>query len=169
VLITGPSGAGKSTLALRLLLDGAPVQGDESALLRAGASVAVARPLHLKAGAELVVPELAELAPGLPRIDDVLVADPGRLGRGWQVTVAPLDHLVMLTADGDAGPEGPDGCVPISHTEVLHALVGQAFPVTETKPELLRRLTTALSGVRCHRLGRGDPAAMVRALIRDLG
>lgn len=162
VLIVGPSGAGKSTLALRLLLDGAALQGDESVLLRAGESVAVARPLHLKAGADLVVPELADLGPHLPAIDDVLVADPGRLGYPWRLTVAPVDHIVMLTADGTAG------CTPISHTEALPALVSQLFPVTETKAELLRRLTTALAGVRCHRLGRGDPAAMVRAMICDL-
>jgi len=163
VLITGPSGAGKSTLALRLLLDGADVQGDESVVLRAGESVAVARPLHLKPGSERVMPELADLASGLATIDDVLVVDPARLGHPWRLTVAPVDDIVVL------GPDGPDGCVPMSHIEALPALVDQLFPVTETKPELLRRLTGGLAGVRCHRLGRAAPAAMVRTLIRDLG
>jgi glycosyltransferase involved in cell wall biosynthesis len=162
VLVTGPSGAGKSTLALRLLLDGAGVQGDESVLLRDGQAVAVARPLHLKPGAEQVVPELTDLVPRLPCIGDVLVADPGRMGHRWRISIAPIDHIVVLASDG------PVGSIPLSQTQALPALVDQLFPVTETKPALLRALTRTLRGVHCHQLGLGDPAAMVQTLLDDL-
>jgi polysaccharide biosynthesis protein PslH len=162
VLFSGPSGVGKSTLALRLLLDGASVQGDESVLLRRGASVAVARPLHLKVGTDQVVPELASLRARLPHIGDIAVLDPGRLGYPWSVTVAPLDHVVLLSTAADPT------CTAIGQTEALPELVSQVFAVTESAPGLLRALTAALAGVRCHRLGMADPEAMHRALRRDL-
>ncbi|MFN8027993.1 MAG: glycosyltransferase [Acidimicrobiia bacterium] len=170
VLCTGPSGAGKSTLALRLLLDGAAVQGDESVLLRPGAVVAVARPLHLKPGTDAVVPELASLRASLPEIEEVLVLDPGRVADGalgeqvvpWVISVAPLDHVVLLT------PGAPPECEPLGHTAALPELLAEVFPVTEHAGSVLARLTAALQGVRCHRLGPADPAAMERALRRAL-
>ncbi len=163
VLVTGPSGVGKSTLAFRLLLDGHAVQGDESVMLRGRESVAVARPFHLKHGAERLLPELDVLLPRLPRIDDVFVADPGRLGHPWRLTVAPVGHVVLLV------PGEEVRCVAAAHTAILPALVPQLFPVTETKSALLRALATALAGVRCHRLGVGAPEMMSRAVVRDLG
>jgi glycosyltransferase involved in cell wall biosynthesis len=162
VLFSGPSGVGKSTLALRLLLDGASVQCDESVLVRRGASVAVARPLHLKVGTDQVVPEFSSLRARLPHIDDVVVLDPGRLGYPWSITVATLDHVVLLSADADPT------CIAIGQTEALPELVTQVFAVTESAPALLGALTAALAGVRCHRLGVAHPEAMHRALRHDL-
>ncbi len=171
VLVTGPSGAGKSTLATRLLLDGLVVQGDESVMLRGRECVAVARPFHLKPGAEAILPDLGAAHPELPSIDDVAVVDPGRLGLPWRVTVAPLDHLVLLTP----GPEAPGAQADAVHLvaepamALLPELVPQLFPVTETKSALLRSLTRALAGVQCHRLTVGAPEAMSRALMTNLG
>jgi len=165
VLCTGPEGAGKSTLALRLLLDGFTVLGDESVVVRGRDVVAVARPLHCKPGAEVAVPELAALDPLVPAIDGIRIVDPGRLGRPWSLGIASLDHVVVLTTEPG---EGPVGLVAVPQTQVLPDLVDALFPVVESKPTVLRALTTALAGVGCHRLGRGTPAAMEHAL-RDLG
>jgi glycosyltransferase involved in cell wall biosynthesis len=171
VLVTGPSGAGKSTLATRLLLDGHSVQGDESVMLRGRESVAVARPFHLKPGAEHLLPELRALE--LPTIDDVMILDPGRIDAvrvPWRLTVASLDHLVLLDPRDEGESAGEEvRIVAEPHTAMLPALVPQLFPVTETKSALLRALTGSLAGVQCHRLRVGDPDAMVHALVTDLG
>lgn len=160
-LLAGASGVGKTTLAVRMLLDGDAVQGDESVLVRGGNVVAVPRPLHVKPGTERLVPELAGILSGLPRVGGVALLDPGRRGFGWRLREAPLDHVILLGSTS-AGP----GCLSASQTETVSALVPEAFLLTETKASLLRELTAALARVRCHRLAVGDPAAM-RAAVLD--
>jgi HPr kinase/phosphorylase len=161
VLVVGPSGTGKSTLATRLLLDGADVQGDESVLVRRDASLAVPRALHLKPGAERVLPELASVLPTLPAVGDVTVLDPARLGRPTTLRPAPVGHVVLLA--GLARP-GPVTCTPVDGGVVLEALLTDAFPLTETNARMVSVLAGAMLRARGHRLSSGPPAAMVDAL-----
>jgi hypothetical protein len=164
VLVSGPSGGGKTTLTVRLGLDGATVQGDESVLLRDGESLAVPRPFMLKPGIEDLVPELRDLRPLLPRIGDDAVLDPSvHLGGAWRLRAAPVGHVVLL----DASP-GPVTCTTHGSSEVLPDLVRELLPVTETKPAMLRALTTVLLHGRAHRLRVGPPAAMRDALLEAI-
>ena len=133
MLVVGPSGAGKSTLAARLLLDGADVQGDESVLVRREASLAVPRAVHLKPGYERWLPELAPVAGRPARGGRGHGARPGpaRTTRGVSA-MAPVDHVVLL--DGAAGLRRRAGHVRARRRRrVLEALLGDAFPLTETK------------------------------------
>lgn len=159
VLLVGPSGTGKTTLALQLLLAGIAVHGDESTLVRAGASVAVPRPFHLKPTTWAVLPDLPVTYDELPRAGGVAILDPVRLGERPPPTVAPVDHVVLLERTG-----GPAGHRPASTGEVLDALVGDAFVVTESAPRLLGALVAAVGGARRTWLSIGDPAATVDEL-----
>jgi hypothetical protein len=163
VLVVGPSGAGKTTLATRLLLDGAEVQGDESVLVRRGESLAVPRALHLKAGTERVLPELAPLLPSLPVMNEVTLLDPARLDRPVDLRVAPVAHVVLL-AGRPAEPDGAITCTPVDGGTVLEALLTDAFPLTETKARMVSVLAGAMVSARGHRLTSGPPRAMVEAL-----
>jgi hypothetical protein len=164
VLIVGPSGAGKTTLAVRLLLDGADVQGDESVLVRRGASVAVPRALHLKPGAGKLLPELADLVPALPRVGEVTVLDPARMGRPLVLREASIEHVVLLGSDGS----GTVSCRPVDGGTVLEALLTDAFPLTETSARMVSVVAGAMTHARGHRLTSGPPDAMVAALRRAI-
>jgi len=164
VLIVGPSGAGKTTLAVRLLLDGADVQGDESVLVRRGVTLAVPRALHLKPGAARWLPELLDVVPTLPVVGDVTVLDPARLGRPLVLREASVDHVVLL---GGPDPDGVD-CADLDGGAVLEALLTDAFPLTETKARMVSVVAGAMVHARGHRLTSGPPGAMVEALRRAI-
>lgn len=163
VLLVGRSGVGKTTLALRLLLDGADVQGDESALVRAGRSLAVPRPVHLRAGTLDLLPELRAVVADLPRVGDVAVLDPGRY-RPWRLVDAPVTHVAVLERDGR-----PAGVEPLGPGEVLEAMAKEAFVVTESASALVARLAPVAGAARGLRLRVGDPVASVTALRGALG
>jgi hypothetical protein len=162
VLVVGPSGAGKTTLATRLLLDGADVQGDESVLVRRGESLAVPRALHLKPGSAPLLPELADVLPALPVVNDVTVLDPVRIDRPVRLELAPIAHVVVLA--GRTDDAGTVACTPLDGGAVLQALLTDAFPLTETKARMVSVVAGAMEAARGHELTSGSLDAMVRAL-----
>lgn len=166
VLIVGPSGAGKTTLAVRLWFDGAGVQGDESVLVhRTGVSLAVPRAFHLKDGALDVIPELRRFD-GLPRVEDVTVLDPTLVRSPWELTEAGVDHVVLLArpGPGTGEPAPAPRFGPAPAPVVLEALVQQAFPLCESKADLVRTLSSVAGSARGHRATAGEPGATVSAL-----
>ncbi len=159
VLLVGPSGVGKTTLALRMLFDGHAVQGDESVLVKGGASIAAPRGFHVKHGTVDVVPELGAVATELPETGDVLVLDPSCAGRAWELTEAPVGHVVRVEGRSDQ-----PRCERVPLGDVLEALVAEAFVVTESKAELVARLTSAVARSGAHRLQAAAPGATIMAL-----
>jgi len=164
VLVVGHSGAGKSTLATQLLLEGADVQGDESVLVRRGESLAVPRALHLKPGADRVLPDLGDVLPTLPVVGDVTILDPARIGRPLVLTLAPVEHVVLLAGPGAGTVVDAPVCTPVDGGTVLEALLTDAFPLTETKARMVSVVVGAMVSAHGHRLSAGPPAAMVEVL-----
>ena len=161
ILLVGPPGSGKTVLLLRVAGRGGAPQGDESVLLRDGLALAVPAPLLLEEPIGPALSKLAELAPRLPRIGGRAALDPARdLGIEWRLSVAPLDHIVVL----DARPGRP-GCLPSTPAEALTELAGALDAGAVAKPVLLQELAAAVRGAACHRLRAGEVEAMEDALV----
>jgi hypothetical protein len=167
VLLVAPSGTGKTTLACRLLLDGQAVAGDESALVRDGLALPVARRFHLKPGLEAAVADLAPLTAHLPGLPDgsVRAFDPSEAGFGWTIGVRQVDHVVLLERSPGAG-----GLEPASAVEAMPEVVDQSFPHQEDTGALLAQVAAVLRDARCWRLRVDTPAGasiLVRGLLSD--
>jgi hypothetical protein len=160
LLIAGSSGVGKTTLALRMLADGLDVQGDESALVRAGASLAVPRPFQVKEGTRDLVPDLADLLDRLPQVHDVRVLDPATVRSPWRLVEAPITHIVVLERRN-----GTVSCERAAAVDVLEVLIRDSFVVTESKSALIGTLSAA-ARAGGYRLTTGDPGRMVEELRR---
>lgn len=148
-VLIGPKGRGKTTLSLRLLFDGALVEGDESVFVRDDEIMALPRPFHLKAGSELVVPELAPLVEALPRtIGDgapIRAFDPALAGLPWRLQRGPIHAIVVLKPRSAVAR-----VAPASTGDVLPDLLEQVFdPGRLGTPD---RLPFALGFVAGHRL-----------------
>jgi hypothetical protein len=163
-VLAGAAGVGKTTLALRLLYDGEDVQGDESVLLRAGESIAVPRPFHLKPGSEAYVPEITELLPHLPTVagdPPVSAFDPTRAGLRWEITPGTVDAVVVLEHADSTSLDH------VGSTAVMHEIVEQVFLRHEPKATVVREIASVLREAPCYRLRIGDPA-QASALVREL-
>lgn len=147
LLLTGPTGVGKTTLVLRLLYDGHQVEGDELALVRDDAVVALPRRFRLKPGIETVVPELAPVIDGLPSMRNhhgrIAAFDPAEAGFRWDVESGPVDAAVCVTPNH----AGRSSLSELHPSELVYRLLSQTIGIDGTSKA---RLVTA-----CSRLAMG--------------
>jgi hypothetical protein len=162
--VVAASGTGKTTLACRLLYDGVAVAADESVLVRDGAALPFPRLFHLKAGIELVVPQLAALVADLPASPSgaVRAFDPVVAGFAWNIAVAPIDHVVLLSRD-----PGANSLEGLPSIEAMPTVVRESFPFTESTGHRLAQLGHVLRSARCWRL-RSDSPQRAAQLIQSL-
>ena len=161
ILLVGPPGSGKTALALGVALRGGAFQGDESVLVRAGVTVAVPAPAALGEGDG--GPAVAAAAAGAPARarDGRVLLDPARdLGVQWHLTIAPLDHVVVL----DPRP-GRVRCRPSTPAETLSELAAALAGPQVVGEALIGALASVLADASCHRLARGEADAMEDAVL----
>jgi hypothetical protein len=169
VVLVGDAGVGKTTLLLRLLHDGHVVEGDEMVLTKDGEAMAVARNLHVKQGTAALVPELARNWDSLPATATsagatIRAFSPSDAGFGWQLALAPVDVAVLLVADhGERASTRP-----LTSVELVRGFVDHAAAASESRPALLRALSSLLGQAGGIELTVGDLSDSAQALVAAL-
>lgn len=128
-LIVGPQRTGKSTLAVRLLLEGYEICGDELALLHDGKAVAFPRSFLLHGDSLALLPQLASITevgePGRPAVRQRLVAvDPLKLGERWRLAPLPVRSVFFLEPNYGARSMA----VPCGKLEMTRRVIPQCTP-----------------------------------------
>jgi hypothetical protein len=160
VVLAGTSGAGKSTTAVRCLMAGLDLLGDDACLVECAPEPTVHSVYRFaKVDAPLVEPLAPPLSRALPRITDEFVIDPGSRHRSR----APLRAILLPRITGGAGSR----LVPVSRAEALRIL-GPTTLVEGGAPsrEALRAIVDLVGCVPAFRLELGtDPAGIVDAVV----
>lgn len=156
VVLAGTSGAGKSTTALRCLMAGLDLLGDDACVVRSAPEPEVHSVYRFaKVDAPLVEPLAPPLTPALPWISDEFVIDPGMRHRSR----APLRAILLPQITGGIDSR----LVPVSRTEALRIL-GPTTLVEGGAPSAgaLRAIVDLVGRVPAYRLELGtDPAGIV--------
>lgn len=105
-LVVGSKGSGKTTLAVRLLLAGFDVSGDELALLLGGRAVAFPRRFLVRGDCVELLPQLKsceEFAAYVakPARETLIGVDPVALGKPWRI--APLEVSALFAVEANYG------------------------------------------------------------------
>jgi hypothetical protein len=161
----GDKGFGKTTLMLRLIEEGATVEGDEHVVIRSGGAVARPRRLHVKESSLALVPALADAIRASPFITDwtgsrVFALAPSFRERPWEIAERPIDHLVF--AEPNFG--GASRLSAISRDEAFARMIQTAFMPSDGIGRAAALLRTLSASARAWRLELGVLDQAVRHL-----
>jgi hypothetical protein len=170
-LLVGEPGSGLTSLAIRLLLDGAAVEGAELAVLAGGELTALPRPFCLRRGHAALLPELASHWEAMPQV--VGVGPPGEAdsrlwafrpdaaGFPWRITTGPVDLIVDVRAGhGSATRLSEVARYEMARVVGSRCLASPGRPASRTIAEI----AGAVDRADCLRLDLGDLAAGAAAL-----
>jgi HPr kinase/phosphorylase len=148
IAVVGAGSFGKSTLCIGVLCQGGQVEVDESFVTRDGQALGVARRFHIKPGTAAVVPAATWLADA-PTFGDPpnRAVDPTEHGFAWDLHVGPIDDMVLLRRT-----DGPSRLESTAATEAVREVMGQTFPLLETRGSLVRQVSNLVARCRCHLL-----------------
>jgi hypothetical protein len=160
---------GMSCLAVRLLHDGADVEGDALAVLADGHVTAFPRPFYLGDGARAVVPELAARFHELPSLANhggtrTWAYHPDTVGRPWRITTAPVDVVVQLEPYHGASTR----LAPVPGHAMARIVTSCAMPRPEAGEEVVRAVAQLLRGPQAVQLRLGaleDGVVALRRLV----
>lgn len=162
-MILGHKGAGKTTLAMRLLLAGHAVEGDEMALIRNGFALALPRAFHLKPDIGRFVPEVAGILEDLPKVFsgpvEISALEPSECGFDWTIAVAPVDHVVWIKPNHGGGTK----LKRRSSFATIRCIIERSLGWGETR-EALVAAASRLGRAGGHELVMGNPHDAVHLL-----
>jgi hypothetical protein len=164
-LVCGARGSGITTLALRLLYDGAQMEGDALAFLGADGITALPRRFHLPSATGQLVPEVDGRLGALPSLqfseDRLFAFDPGGAGFAWAITSGPVDDVIWL----EPNHGGQTRAATMAHVEMARRVMGRTSPPPGGGTAWVGALTSLVGQARCIRLDLGTVDDGAKALV----
>jgi hypothetical protein len=168
--LLGDKGFGKTTLMLRLIEEGATVEGDENVVITPDGAITRPRRLHVKEASLPLVPALADAIRASPSTTDwmgsrVFACVPSLRGGRWEIAERPIDHLIFTEPNFG----GASILSPLSPDAAFARMIETAFMPPQGRGRAAALLRTLGVTARAWRLqlGRLDQAAWHLRKIRD--
>ena len=162
IAIVGDKGFGKTTLMLKLIEQGARVEGDEHVVITPRGSITRPRRLHVKEPSLALVPALSNAIRSSPSTLDwmgrpVFACSPSFDGQPWEIIERGIDHIVF--AEPNFG--GTSILSPVSRDAAFGQMMATAFMPSQGRGKaaaLLRNLSITTKAWRLQ-IGSLDQAA----------
>ena len=164
-LIVGPKSSGKTTLAVRLLLAGFDISGDELTVLLDGKAVAFPRRFIVHGDCVELLPELksceefATFASN-PARETVIHFDPTRLGRPWPLVPRHVSAIFFLEPNYGARTR----IEPCGKLEMLRRMMPHCMPPSSKRANWIGDLSRTVDNSRTYMLRIGELDSAVLAM-----
>ncbi|MEP6564105.1 MAG: hypothetical protein ABJB10_03135 [Mesorhizobium sp.] len=162
IAILGDKGFGKTTLMLKLIEQGASVEGDEHVVITPGGAITRPRRLHVKESSLDLVPALSDSIRASPSTMDwmgnrVFACSPSFYAKLWEIAERPIDHVVF--AEPNFG--GTSILSPVSRDAAFGQMLEAAFMPSQSRGKAAASLRTLSIKAQAWRLqvGKLDQAA----------
>lgn len=172
IVVMGDKGFGKTTLMLKLIEQGATVEGDEHVVITSGGSITRPRRLHVKDSSLGLVPSLSDAIRASPSTVDwmgspVFACTPSFYGKPWRIAERPIDHVIF--AEPNFG--GTSILSPVSRDAAFSRMLETAFMPSQGRGKAAASLRTLSITAQAWRLqvGKLDQAAWHLQKIADCG
>ncbi len=174
VLLVGPKGGGKTTLALRLLLEGFEVEGDEHVFVTDEGLIARPRGLRVKPGTASIVPGLDRVLAqaGLYRDEHrqyLYNLDPRQAGAAsWRIEQGIADAVVLLRPNHG----GYSSLRPISSLALMRETIAECGLAAAGRGKAIAVLSKFIGGAKGFDLSHGkldQAVACMDTVFQELG
>ncbi len=164
-LMVGPKCSGKTTLAVRLLLAGYDVCGDELALLLDGQAVAFPRRFLVRGDCVELLPQLKSSEEFIafasnPARETLIGVDPVELGRSWRLT--PLKVSAFFFVEPNYGARTT--IRPCGKLEMLRRIIPQCTPPHSKRANWIGDLSRTIDSTDTFMLNLGELDSAVLAM-----
>jgi hypothetical protein len=156
-LLLGKPGAGLTALSVRLLYQGASIEGDAFVAIGEHDAIALPRRFVLRFGAGELLPEIADLLERLPARPDgagaaIWAFDPADAGFDWTLRQGPVDMCVLI----EPNHGGRSMLSALPHYEMARQIISRCSAPPAGGRAWLRSAVALADASACFRLQLGQ-------------